>query len=372
MTDFDHPPAGATSLGASRLIGLDVTRAVALIGVVVMNYHGSLNNQDLGRDFWHRVFHVYTGPLSTRFAATFVLVAGAGTALLARRGFANRGEARILRLRLARRGTLLLFGGYFLDQAWPGTILFFYGAYFLLSAGFIFWRTRYLAVLAIITALSAASLSAWEESRQRNLHSTQWLHPDKIDSLNDLLLRVFVDYTHPVLPWLSFFLVGVILGRNLDLVRRSARLFIGVALTIVAICYGVATLLNVFEWRGNPITHVFSSMEPFNRGLLYTTTTAAVAVIAFVVISNVAENHRQNRIIVLLQRSGQTTLSIYLLHVLVFYIFVDWTQWVSSSGLDTALIFAVIFWLFGITIASWWQHHFGVGPVERLYRIIGG
>ena len=35
MNDFNHPAAGTTSLGTSRLIGLDVTRAIALIGVVV-------------------------------------------------------------------------------------------------------------------------------------------------------------------------------------------------------------------------------------------------------------------------------------------------------------------------------------------------
>jgi uncharacterized membrane protein YeiB len=45
---------------------------------------------------------------------------------------------------------------------------------------------------------------------------------------------------------------------------------------------------------------------------------------------------------------------------------------ITPTGLDTALIFAGIFWVFAITIASWWEHHFGQGPTERLYRAIGG
>jgi uncharacterized membrane protein YeiB len=93
---------------------------------------------------------------------------------------------------------------------------------------------------------------------------------------------------------------------------------------------------------------------------------------AFVVISQLAERYQHKKLVVHLQRSGQLTLSLYLLHVLAFYIFVNWTHLISSSGLDTALLFASGFWIFAVTIASWWQHHFGQGPVERLYRVIGG
>lgn len=54
MTTDTHHPEGATSAGAPRLIGLDVTRAIALIGVVVMNYHGYLNDPAIGNGRWSR------------------------------------------------------------------------------------------------------------------------------------------------------------------------------------------------------------------------------------------------------------------------------------------------------------------------------
>ena len=117
MNDFNHPAGGSTSFGTSRQIGLDVTRAIALIGVVVMNFHGTLHNWlndwRIGNDLWHRIFHVYTGVLSTRFAATFVLVAGIGTALFSRKAYENHQDVAKHRMRLARRGALLLFGDYF-------------------------------------------------------------------------------------------------------------------------------------------------------------------------------------------------------------------------------------------------------------------
>ena len=372
MNDFNHPAAGTTSLGTSRLIGLDVTRAIALIGVVVMNYHGNLNDQSIGTDFWHRVFNVYSGVLSTRFAATFVFVAGIGTALLSRRAFEQNHEVSKLRIRLIRRGALLLFGGYFLNHAWPGTILFYYGSYFILSALFIMWKSRSIILVAITTAITATVVSIWEANRAHLGYSTKWMHPRNIHSIKDLLLRIFFDYTHPVFPWLAFFCLGIIFGRSLEVVRKKWRQISVMSCAVIFMCYVIASILDHQDVRSSSVIHVVTSMQPFTRGLFYTLTSAAIAIISFLVISQVAEKYHKNRLIVHLQRSGQVTLSLYLLHVLIYYVFVEWSSMITATGLDTALVFAGVFWLFAITIASWWQHHFGQGPAERLYRAIGG
>jgi uncharacterized protein len=376
VNNFNHPAGGSTSFGTSRQIGLDVTRAIALIGVVVMNFHGILHNWlndwSIGTDFWQRVFNIYTGALSTRFAATFVVVAGIGTVLFSRKVFENHQDIAKHRMRLLRRGAALLCGGYLLNHAWPGTILFYYGAYFMLSAIFIMWKSRSIILIALTTALSATAIATWEASRQRSGHSTSWLHPRSIDSITDLILRIFVDYTHPVFPWLAFFCIGIVMGRNLEMVRIKRRAILMLCLALIVLCYSVSTILDHFDLRSNEIVYWLTSMHPYNRSLFYTVSTAAIAVAAFLVISQLAEKYQHQKIVVHLQRSGQLTLSLYLLHVLVFYIFVDWSHLISSSGLDTALLFATGFWVFAITIASWWQHRFGQGPVERLYRAIGG
>ncbi len=372
MHDFNHPAAATTSLGASRLIGLDVTRAIALIGVVVMNYHGNLNDQGNGTDLWHRLFNVYSGVLSTRFAATFVLVAGIGTALLSRRAFEEKHEVSKLRIRLIRRGALLLLGGYFLNHAWPGTILFYYGAYFILSALFIMWKSRSIILVAITTAITATVVSTWEANQAHLGQSTSWMHPRNIHSVKDLFLRIFIDYTHPVFPWLAFFCLGIVIGRNLEAVTKKWRQISVMSCAIISMCYVITSILDHQDSRSNAVIHVFTSMQPFTRGLFYSLTSAAIALLAFLVINQFAKNYQDARLIVHLQRSGQVTLSLYLLHVLIYYVFVEWSSMITATGLETALIFAGVFWLFAITIASWWQHHFGQGPAERLYRAIGG
>jgi uncharacterized membrane protein YeiB len=57
---------------------------------------------------------------------------------------------------------------------------------------------------------------------------------------------------------------------------------------------------------------------------------------------------------------------------LVFNFIVDWVDWIDPAGLDTALTFALGFWIVGILAAVGWSRHFGRGPAERLYRAFGG
>ena len=66
------------------------------------------------------------------------------------------------------------------------------------------------------------------------------------------------------------------------------------------------------------------------------------------------------------------TLSLYIAHVLVFNLVVDWLGWIEPAGVEVALGFALGFWMVGIAAAVAWQRRFGIGPAERVYRAFGG
>ncbi len=74
----------------------------------------------------------------------------------------------------------------------------------------------------------------------------------------------------------------------------------------------------------------------------------------------------------LLRHAGAMTLTLYVAHALVFNLVVDWLGWVGPTGLDTALTFAGIYWIVAIAFASWYHRRYGIGPVEWVYRTIGG
>ena len=359
-----------------RLAGPDVTRAIALIGVVVMNYHGYLNGSldESDRTFVGRVFDPFLGPLSTRFAATFVTVAGIGISLLTNRSRVAHDRRAISedRWRLLRRGLLLYAFGLLIEWIWNGTILFFYGAFFMVGSIIFPLRTRWLALVGTFSALIGAGVQWWQFEHGSTGHYTGWLDPE-VDSPRNLLLRTFLGYTHPLFPWLAFLCVGMILGRHLThLAAWRVRLaLVGSALTASTyLIHHLATPqgLSVADARWQ----LLLSTDPFDRGLLYTIGTIGTSLVAFCTISWVADRYPDALVTTTFRHAGQMTLTLYVAHIFVFNGVVHWLGWVQPTGLDTALVFSLVFWICAITFGSIWHRAFGGGPLERLYRGFGG
>jgi uncharacterized protein len=371
----DNQPAEGVG---HRLVGPDVTRALALIGVVVMNYHGYLNGADAaaqpGDSLANRVFDPWHGILSTRFAATFMLVAGMGVALLTRRSNAScdRAALAVDRWRLIRRGAVLYGAGFLLDWIWPGTILFYYGAAFMIAGVVFHWRTRWIITLGTVAAVSAAVVNWWAVARSVDGNPPIWLlSPNTLDtrSPRGLLLDTFVNGTHPMLPWLAFLCTGIVVGRHirhLPLLRTAA-----VGAAVVAITYAISHLVTNGHGH-DPVRVAVFSTSPFDRGFLYTLNALGSAVFVLCVVSWLAERRPHAMAVRVLQVTGQTTLSLYVLHVFVFNTLVHRWHWIRPTGLDTALVFAFAFWLAAIGLSWMWHTRFGQGPLERVYRRFGG
>lgn len=366
----------ATTGTGRRLPGPDVVRAVALIGVVVMNYHGYLILRDSTdrREGWlEDLFDPWTGPLATRFAAAFVLVAGVGVSLMtastvdrARRHPTDEGARRSLttmRWRLVRRGVALYVFGLLLDEIWPGTIIPYYGLMFVLAAALFTWRSRWVIVTGLGAALAGAALAWWRFERRADGGSTRWLTQPDEGSLRDHVFGVTVNGTHPLLPWFAFFCAGIVVGRALRTPWwRPAVAGVGLTLVTVAAVGSTAATTD--------LTAVLLSIHPFDRGLVYVTSALGTALLAYAGIDWLAD--RYPAATDPLRRAGQMTLTLYVLHVLVFNLVVDWLGWIEPAGIDVALCFALGFWTLGIAAAVAWNRRFGMGPAERIYRALGG
>ena len=350
-----------------------------MIGVVVMNYHGYLILRSEGprRTGWlEEVFDPWDGPLSTRFAATFVLVAGVGVTLMTTRSVDARRHAatadqtagaresiRAMRWRLARRGLLLYVTGLLLDEIWPGTILPYYGAMFMLAAAMFTWRSRWLIVLGSTAAIGGSSVRLWRYERSRDGISTRWLTDPEAGSIRDHVFGVFVNGTHPLLPWLALFCAGMVLGRVLRTTWwRSAAIGAGIGLV------GFGWLVS--SRASTAFEDVALSVNPLDRGIAYAASALGTALIAYAIVDWLATLYPVATDP--LRRAGQMTLSLYIAHVLVFNLVVDWLGWFEPAGVEVALAVALGFWIIGIVAAVAWQRRYGVGPAERVYRAIGG
>jgi uncharacterized membrane protein YeiB len=355
-----------TATSPGRVPGVDAVRAIAIAGVVAMNYHAYLNPRlawrPLDPSLLERAINPMTGPLTTRFAATFVLVAGVGISLFTW----GRDDLARRRIVLLRRGLLLYGAGAVLNWVWPGTILFFYGAYFMVAALICGWKTRRVIAVGAVSAVAAAAIESWRTWRELGGYSTAWLSP-KPDGPRNLMLRTLVDYTHPLLPWLAFLCIGIVIGRYLGtIVQWRSR----VAVTAAAVLATVVVVRTVVRPDGDSdaavLVRAALSTDPYDRGLLFTASAGATALLAFLLVT--AFVYRDGP----LARAGRMSLSMYMGHVFFFHFFVDWLKVVPRESATAALVLSAAYLAPALSAAAWWSRVHGAGPVERAYRTLGG
>jgi len=363
----------------SRISSLDVTRAIALVGVVMMNYHAYLNKDKAfyppHPSFAERIFNPLSGILTTRFAATFVLIAGMSIALLVQSAMQSGNDEliRSAQMKLARRGLFLYALGAAVQWIWPGTILFYYGAFLLISAVICTWSNRLLVAVSVASIAVSTGLSAWRGYQFFEGNFTQWLSPAP-NTPRNLLIRTFVDYTHPVFPWITFICAGIILGRSLERLtqfRTHIMLWSGVSLFVTFLIRTFAMPDSITAQSDYVLQRALSTNN-HDHSVLHVTSTLAVALLVFCCISFIIDSRVNSRAVTFLARTGQMTLSIYLAHVLVFNLVVNWLNWVRPTGLDTALVLSLAFYVVAVPASSLYFRRFGIGPCERVYRAFGG
>jgi uncharacterized protein len=348
-----------------RQPGPDVVRALAMAGVVFMNYHGYLILRGAQRSggWEYDLFDPWTGPLSTRFAATFVLTAGVAITLMTRSRTGVRDPQRedVMRWRLIRRGLLLYGFGLMFDFIWAGTILTYYGAMFVVAAALFTLRSRWILSVGIAAALAGWLIRWWQLERELDGHSTSWLTSPGGRSPRGLVIDVFINGTHPLLPWLVFLCAGIVLGRALgSAMWRPVTAAIGITLDIGA------TLANSAGTGSRSL--IVLSNDPSDRGIAYSASALGTALLAFVAVSWVAERFATSRVVDALRRAGQMSLTIYIGHALIFNLAVDWLDVINPRGLPLALACAALYWITATAAAVRHQRRHGRGPAEQLYR----
>ena len=272
-----------------------------------------------------------------------------------------------MRWRLVRRGLALYVLGQLLDVIWPGTIIIYYGAMFAIASLLFTLATRWIIMIGIAAALAGWWVSLWSFWQVEDGASVAWLRSPASDSIRRYVFDLTVNGTHPLLPWLAFLCAGIVLGRTLE--APDWQLWCG---GIGLVLFGVATIVSTMT--GTAFTDLALSRHPFDRGVVYVASALGTSLIAFAGISWLADRAIGPAAVVVevLREAGQMTLTLYIAHILLFNLFVDWIGWVEPAGLGTALTFAFGFWVIAMVLGAWWHRRYARGPAEWAYRAIGG
>ncbi|MCP2333660.1 DUF418 domain-containing protein [Actinoalloteichus caeruleus] len=225
----------------SRVLGLDVARALAVLGMFAAHIGPHPRDGAEGAV----VLEVFHG----RSAALFALLAGVSLALLSGgRTPAAGGDRGAVVVRLAVRALLLFLIGLVLGAL--GTpvlvILCYYAVYFALALPLLWLRPAALWAVAAAWAVLGPLVSFWLRSRwapsdqpyeYHVFESLEWSNPDGLPAL-------LVTGSYPALTWMPFVLAGVAVGR-LDLSStRVARTLSLVGAGLAVAGYGLSVWIS--------------------------------------------------------------------------------------------------------------------------------
>ncbi len=362
---------------SQRIIGFDVARALAVFGMVIVNFKIAMAmNAD---PHW---LADLAGLLEGRAAATFVVLAGIGLSLLSKKA-REAGDVQALarhRDSLLKRALFLFVVGLLYTPIWPADILHFYGLYITIGALLLAAPSRRLLWLAGAFTLTFVGLILifdyekawnWETLQYADLWTTQ-----------GMVRHLFFNGFHPVFPWTAFLLIGLVIGR-LDLrdagVRR--RLFAqGVIVAVLAEACS-AILIRAFSISADAaeievIGALFGTapMPPMPLYILAGAGTAAAVIAACVALTEwVRGRHSEDPFwLKSLVATGQLALTLYVAHVLVGMGTLEAIGRLENQTAAFAIACAMIFCATAVVFATLWRRHFRRGPLEWLMRRVTG
>lgn len=224
-----------------RIVGIDVARALAIIGMIIVNFKIALGS--VGMDSLQSII----GLLEGKAAATFVVLAGIGIAFMSNSAIKNNDVSRLKKIQfsLFKRAIFLFVIGLLFIPIWPADILHFYGIYMLLALALLASRKRtILAVALMLILVYPFMMIVWEYNVGWNFDTLEY---PSFWSVEGFFRNLFYNGFHPVIPWAAFMLIGFWFGKN-DLndpkfIKRSALISFGIFKATILLSL---TLLFIF------------------------------------------------------------------------------------------------------------------------------
>mgnify|MGYP002277490024 CR=1 FL=1 len=354
-----------------RIIGYDLARALAVFGMVVVNFKIVMGAEKNGPAWLAGL----VGLLDGRAAATFVVLAGAGLSLLSQKGRMQKDRDRLARDRhtLLKRALFLFIFGLLYTPIWPADILHFYGVYIALAAFLLsapahrLWRYSGALVLAFVVLFFTLNYE----------HEWDWntLEYDGFWTPRGMVRHLFYNGFHPVIPWLAFLLAGNVLGRlNMSdpILRRRVFLW-GAGVAVVA--EGVSwILIRTLSPGASPadqqaIFAIFGTapMPPMPLYMLAGAGTACAIIAATITLGERYMNSAWLRPFV---ATGQLALTLYVAHVVLGMGVLQAIGRLENQTLPFALLAALVFCIVSVVFAQLWQKRFKRGPIEAIMRTL--
>jgi uncharacterized membrane protein YeiB len=349
------PPPG-NELGA-RIEGFDMARAVAILGMILVNFRAMSAPDDLG-PLW---LEAPIDRIEGKAAALFIVLAGVGIVLRMRAAHRRGSSVAEVRRSLLRRAAILFTVGVLNLHMWEWDILHCYGVYILFGALCLRLPRLHLMSLAAVMVGGAVLLQA----------SLPYTGEADLLAPGTRTAELIYDGLFPLFPWLAFLLFGMALAKlNLrDRALQGWMIWGGSAVVV-----GLELLSDAYILpRGAPDPAfrleglLVAWPRPPTPAFVFSGMACASVVIAastrFVDRFNEAQFTRS------LVATGRMALTVYFAHAVAILV-AESHAWFRRDELTAVVVYAFGFYLVCTLASRWWSQRFSHGPFELIVRQI--
>jgi uncharacterized protein len=353
-----------------RIIGIDVARALAVIGMIIVNFKVVFGENGLS---WVKSFaSVFDG----KAAATFVVLAGVGLALMTNSAIKNKNQdkLKIVRRRILKRALFLFIVGISYIAIWPADILHFYGIYMAITMLLLISKERTLIATAITLIVAFPILMIFWN------YETGWdfntLDYQGFWTLKGFMRNLFFNGFHPVIPWTAFMLFGYWFGKqdlhNDKFIKKTFWISAIIFVSIQALSYlSISFLSEGNQETAKELTEILGTnpMPPLPI-YMFNGSAIAFAIISACII--IAKRFENNKIIDALNKTGQLALTFYVAHVIIGMGIIDVINpaKMGNYSVEFSVVYALAFSLLCIVFAVIWRKYKTSGPLEWIMRKI--
>lgn len=356
-----------------RIVGYDVARALAIFGMVIVNFKVVMGASNAGSAWlvW------LVGLLDGRAAATFVILAGVGISLMSKKARQlNTKSAKVAnQILLLKRAVFLFVVGLLYISIWPADILHFYGVYIALATMVLYVSDRWLWIWVSVAIIGFVILLIGFDYEIG--WNWQTLEYNDFWTLRGMLRRIFFNGFHPVFPWVSFLLIGLWLGRQNIQNQVFRRKVLLVALMVMGITEGITWFLrsllsSKLTGVNKEIMITLFDTAPLPPVPFYVLAAGATAVAIIILCVMLTEKFSKARWLNPLIFTGQLSLTLYVAHVVIGMGILETVGLLKNQSLSFALISATLFCIGAVLFATLWRMYFKRGPLEFVMRELTG
>jgi uncharacterized membrane protein YeiB len=351
-----------------RIIGIDVARALAVIGMIVVNFKVVFGEN--GQPWVKYFASIFDG----KAAATFVVLAGIGLALMTNSAIINKDKAKIkvARIRIAKRALFLFIIGISYITIWPADILHFYGIYMVITLLVLTCNEKTILISGISLIIAYPILITVFN------YETGWdfvtLDYQDFWTFKGFIRNLFFNGFHPVMPWTAFMLLGYWFGKqdlhNDKFVKKTFWMSTLIFISIQVVSYlSISILSEGNQEAALEITEILGT-QPMPPLPIYMFNGIAIAFSLISACILIAKKFENTFIIDALNKTGQLALTFYVAHVIIGMGIIEAINpsEMGKYSVGFSVVYALVFSFLCIIFAVIWRRYKKSGPLEWIMR----